>query len=145
MMSALSSGDPQHPPTATFVKPLGQTPWCHSLIEGEGERAVDKAALPRRGVAASSSAPAARSESRAAQAHHQTDRSSHTRRCAAAPCTAQATRTPAHTNRRAEQGLSYQLQYVGKPGKFDEVVGQDGVKVLIDSKALFSIIGSEMD
>lgn len=28
---------------------------------------------------------------------------------------------------------------------FDEAVEQDGVKVLIDSKALFSIIGSEMD
>ena len=32
-----------------------------------------------------------------------------------------------------------------KPGKFDEEVEQDGVRVLIDSKALFSIIGSEMD
>lgn len=28
---------------------------------------------------------------------------------------------------------------------FDESVDQDGVKVLVDSKALFSIIGSEMD
>ena len=42
-------------------------------------------------------------------------------------------------------GLSYHLEYVEKPSKFDEVVEQDGVKVLIDSKALFSIIGSEMD
>ncbi|PPQ95636.1 hypothetical protein CVT26_008665 [Gymnopilus dilepis] len=42
-------------------------------------------------------------------------------------------------------GLSYHLDYVDKPGKFDEVVNQDGVQVLIDSKALFSIIGSEMD
>ncbi|KAF9056402.1 hypothetical protein BJ165DRAFT_1336296, partial [Panaeolus papilionaceus] len=42
-------------------------------------------------------------------------------------------------------GLSYHLDYVDKPGKFDEVVTQDGVRVLIDSKALFSIIGSEMD
>ena len=42
-------------------------------------------------------------------------------------------------------GLSYHLDYVEKPGKFDEVVEQDGIKVLIDSKALFSIIGSEMD
>lgn len=42
-------------------------------------------------------------------------------------------------------GLSYHLEYVDRPGKFDEVVEQDGVKVLIDSKALFSIIGSEMD
>ena len=32
-----------------------------------------------------------------------------------------------------------------KPGTFDEAVEQDGVKVLVDSKALFSIIGSEMD
>lgn len=42
-------------------------------------------------------------------------------------------------------GLSYHLEYVEKPGKFDEIVEQDGVRVLIDSKALFSIIGSEMD
>ncbi|EIN13204.1 hypothetical protein PUNSTDRAFT_59502, partial [Punctularia strigosozonata HHB-11173 SS5] len=42
-------------------------------------------------------------------------------------------------------GLSYHLDYVTEPAKFDEVVEQDGVKVLIDSKALFSIIGSEMD
>ena len=42
-------------------------------------------------------------------------------------------------------GLSYHLEYVDHPAKFDEVVEQDGVKVLIDSKALFSIIGSEMD
>lgn len=42
-------------------------------------------------------------------------------------------------------GLSYHLDYVEHPEKFDEVVEQDGVRVLIDSKALFSIIGSEMD
>lgn len=46
---------------------------------------------------------------------------------------------------RGCSGLAYNLEYVDKPGKFDEVVVQDGVKVLIDSKALFSIIGSEMD
>jgi iron-sulfur cluster assembly protein len=46
---------------------------------------------------------------------------------------------------RGCSGLAYNLEYVEKPGKFDEVVEQDGVKVLIDSKALFSIIGSEMD
>uniref|UniRef100_A0A093V7E8 Iron-sulfur assembly protein 1 n=1 Tax=Talaromyces marneffei PM1 TaxID=1077442 RepID=A0A093V7E8_TALMA len=46
---------------------------------------------------------------------------------------------------RGCSGLAYSLEYVDKPGKFDEVVEQDGVKVLIDSKALFSIIGSEMD
>lgn len=41
--------------------------------------------------------------------------------------------------------MAYHLEYVDKAGKFDEAVEQDGVKVLIDSKALFSIIGSEMD
>lgn len=46
---------------------------------------------------------------------------------------------------RGCSGLAYHLEYVDKPGTFDEVVEQDGVKVLIDSKALFSIIGSEMD
>ncbi|KAL5001947.1 DUF2407 C-terminal domain-containing protein [Aspergillus recurvatus] len=46
---------------------------------------------------------------------------------------------------RGCSGLAYHLEYVEKPGAFDEIVEQDGVKVLIDSKALFSIIGSEMD
>ncbi|KAF4582090.1 iron sulfur assembly protein 1 [Ophiocordyceps camponoti-floridani] len=46
---------------------------------------------------------------------------------------------------RGCSGLSYHLEYVDKPGAFDETVEQDGVTVLIDSKALFSIIGSEMD
>lgn len=46
---------------------------------------------------------------------------------------------------RGCSGLAYHLEYVEKPGAFDEEVVQDGVKVLIDSKALFSIIGSEMD
>ncbi|KAL1849197.1 Iron-sulfur assembly protein 1 [Paecilomyces lecythidis] len=46
---------------------------------------------------------------------------------------------------RGCSGLAYHLEFVEKPGPFDEVVEQDGVKVLIDSKALFSIIGSEMD
>jgi iron-sulfur cluster assembly accessory protein len=43
-------------------------------------------------------------------------------------------------------GMAYHLDYVPPPGgRFDEVVEQDGVRVLIDSKALFSIIGSTMD
>lgn len=46
---------------------------------------------------------------------------------------------------RGCSGLAYKLEYVDKPGSFDEAVEQEGVKVLIDSKALFSIIGSEMD
>lgn len=46
---------------------------------------------------------------------------------------------------RGCSGLAYHLEYVDKPAAFDEVVEKDGVRVLIDSKALFSIIGSEMD
>lgn len=41
--------------------------------------------------------------------------------------------------------MAYDLQYVDKPSKLDEQVEQDGVKVLIDNKALLNIIGSEMD
>ena len=46
---------------------------------------------------------------------------------------------------RGCSGLAYHLEFVEKQGMLDECVEQDGVKVLIDSKALFSIIGSEMD
>lgn len=46
---------------------------------------------------------------------------------------------------RGCSGLTYHLEYVSEPGKFDEMVEQSGVKVFIDSKALFSIVGSEMD
>jgi iron-sulfur cluster assembly protein len=46
---------------------------------------------------------------------------------------------------RGCSGLAYHLEYVDRPASFDEEVVQDGVKVLIDSKALFSILGSEMD
>jgi iron-sulfur cluster assembly accessory protein len=42
-------------------------------------------------------------------------------------------------------GLTYHLDYVTAPGKFDEVVAHEDVRVVIDSKALFSIVGSEMD
>mgnify|MGYP001565638449 FL=1 len=41
--------------------------------------------------------------------------------------------------------MTYKLEYVKEPARFDEVVEQDRVKVIIDSKALFSIIGSRMD
>ncbi|KAG5437186.1 hypothetical protein PCANB_001163 [Pneumocystis canis] len=49
------------------------------------------------------------------------------------------------TKQRGCAGLSYLLEYVDKPGKFDEIVIQDGVTVLIDNRALFTIIGSKMD
>ncbi|KAI7824027.1 hypothetical protein BX661DRAFT_186145 [Kickxella alabastrina] len=42
-------------------------------------------------------------------------------------------------------GNAYTLSWVDAPKKFDEKVTQDGVTVLIDSKALLTLIGTEMD
>lgn len=42
-------------------------------------------------------------------------------------------------------GSSYMMDFVSEKGKFDELVEQNGVKVIVDSKALLSIIGSEID
>lgn len=42
-------------------------------------------------------------------------------------------------------GGAYKLEYVPKAARFDEVVEQDGVRVLVDSMSLMKIIGSEMD
>ncbi|XP_054161643.1 iron-sulfur cluster assembly 1 homolog, mitochondrial-like [Oppia nitens] len=46
---------------------------------------------------------------------------------------------------RGCNGLSYSLDYVKQKQKFDEEVIQDGVRVLIDSKAQLSLLGTEMD
>ncbi|KAG1142100.1 hypothetical protein G6F37_000558 [Rhizopus arrhizus] len=42
-------------------------------------------------------------------------------------------------------GNSYTLEFTDTKGKFDEIVNQDGVTVLVDSKALITVLGSEMD
>jgi len=42
-------------------------------------------------------------------------------------------------------GLSYTIEYADERGKFDEVVEDKGVVVLIDPKATLFILGTEMD
>lgn len=42
-------------------------------------------------------------------------------------------------------GLSYTLEYADERQKFDEVVEDKGVTILIDPKASMFIIGTEMD
>lgn len=46
---------------------------------------------------------------------------------------------------RGCSGLAYSLEYVDRAERFDELVTQDDVTVLVDSRALLSVIGSEMD
>jgi iron-sulfur cluster assembly protein len=42
-------------------------------------------------------------------------------------------------------GLSYTLEYADSANKFDEVVSDKGVTVLIDPKAVMFLLGTEMD
>jgi iron-sulfur cluster assembly protein len=46
---------------------------------------------------------------------------------------------------RGCSGFSYTLEYADEKGKFDEVVEDKGVTVLIDPKAVMFILGTEMD
>ena len=46
---------------------------------------------------------------------------------------------------RGCSGLSYTIEYADAVSKWDEVVEDKGVKVLIDPKAVMFLLGSEMD
>ena len=46
---------------------------------------------------------------------------------------------------RGCSGLTYTIEYADEKGKFDEVVEDKGVTVLIDPKAVMFILGTEMD
>merc|ERR1719373_490711 len=47
---------------------------------------------------------------------------------------------------RGCNGMSYTLDYTDKVNKFDEVIDtREGVKVVVDSKAVMFLIGTEMD
>jgi iron-sulfur cluster assembly protein len=41
--------------------------------------------------------------------------------------------------------MSYFMEYADAAGKFDEIVEDKGVKILVDPKAVLFLLGTEMD
>jgi iron-sulfur cluster assembly protein len=46
---------------------------------------------------------------------------------------------------RGCSGLAYTVEYADEISKFDDVVEKDGVKIIIDPKAVMFLLGTEMD
>lgn len=46
---------------------------------------------------------------------------------------------------RGCSGLSYTIEYADEVGKFDEVVEQGDIRLLIDPKAVMFLVGTRMD
>ena len=42
-------------------------------------------------------------------------------------------------------GMEYTMEWATEQGRFDEVIEQDGARVLIDAKAVMFLLGTEMD
>ena len=42
-------------------------------------------------------------------------------------------------------GMAYTMEYAEEPAKFDEIVEDKGVRLLIDPKAVLFLLGTEMD
>jgi iron-sulfur cluster assembly protein len=42
-------------------------------------------------------------------------------------------------------GMEYTMEWAAEQGRFDEVVEQDGARVLIDAKAVMFLLGTQMD